>query len=92
MNAPEYIFKANEKPSLPLHQVPLIEAGKTSLQGYGYLVDNPDDCKIEIVQWPAQGWRPVDDMTGDEAGWVEGIFHGSWKGDVLFGKNVPLIR
>jgi hypothetical protein len=53
MNAPEYIFKANEKPSLPLHRVPLIEAGKASLQGYGYLVENPDDCKIEIVQWPA---------------------------------------
>ncbi|MEE9322457.1 MAG: ureidoglycolate lyase [Granulosicoccus sp.] len=87
MNAPEYIFKANEKPSLPVHRVPLIVAEKTNLQGYGYLVDNPDDCEIEIVQWPAQGWRAVDDNTGDEAGWVEGIFHGRWKGDVLFGEN-----
>jgi len=39
------------------------------------------------VRWPAQGWRPVDEGTGDEAGWVEGTFSGVWKGDVLYGSN-----
>ena len=87
MNAPEYIFDASEKPSLPWHDVPLIEATDTSVEGYGQLVDDADGFEIEIVRWPAQGWRPVDEDTGDEAGWVEGIFHGVWQGDVLYGTN-----
>lgn len=87
MNAPEYIFDSSEKPSLPWHDVPLIEATDKSVEGYGRLVDDPEGFNIEIVQWPAQGWRPVDDGTGDEAGWVEGIFHGAWRGDVLYGTN-----
>jgi len=87
MNAPVYIFEASEKPSLPLHQVPLVVATDDSVKGYGCLVDHPDDIDIEIVRWPAQGWRPVDADTGDEGGWVEGIFHGEWKGDILFGTN-----
>jgi hypothetical protein len=85
--APVYLFDASEKPSLPLHEVPLIEATPESLEGYGYLVDHPEDCEIEIVRWPAQGWRPVDEDTGDEAGWVEGTFSSTWKGDVLYGIN-----
>jgi len=87
MNAPVYIFEANTKPSLPWHQVPLIRASDETLAGYGCLVDDPESFKIEIVRWPAQGWRPVDEGTGDEAGWVEGTFSGCWKGDVLYGSN-----
>ncbi|MDH3658934.1 MAG: ureidoglycolate lyase [Alphaproteobacteria bacterium] len=87
MNAPEYIFDAGDKPSLPWHHVPLIEATDESVKDYGRLADDPDGFEIEIVRWPAQGWRPVDDGTGDEAGWVEGIFHGVWQGDVLYGTN-----
>ena len=75
--APSYLFKAGEKPSLPLHEVPLVEAAPDSVAGYGRLVDDPDDCEIEIVRWPAQGWRPVDDGTGDEGGTVEGTFCGA---------------
>ncbi len=85
--APTYIFEANEKPSLPLHHVPLIEATEENLKGYGCLVDDPDRFEIEIVRWPAPGWRPVDQGTGDEGGVVEGIFHGIWTGDVLMGRN-----
>lgn len=85
--APNYIFDANEKPSLPLHEVPLIVATEESVKGYGHLVDDPDNCDIEIVRWPAQGWRPVDEDTGDEGGTVEGVFHGNWDGDVLMGRN-----
>lgn len=87
MNAPEYIFEASTKPSLPWHEVPLIRATQDSVKGYGRLVDDPNDCDIEIVRWPQQGWRPVDEDTGDEGGWVEGTFSGKWKGDVLFGSN-----
>lgn len=87
MNAPEYIFDAASKPSLPWHEVPLIRATDESVRGYGCLVDNPDGFEIEITRWPAQGWRPVDEDSGDEGGWVEGTFSGEWKGDVLFGRN-----
>lgn len=86
-NAPQYLFDPADKPSLPLHSVPLVEATDDSVQGYGCLVDHPDDIEIEIVRWPATGWRVVDEDSGDEAGWVEGIFHGEWHGDVLYGRN-----
>jgi len=81
------MFDAAEKPSLPLHQVPLVVATDESLKGYGHLVDNHEGFEIEITRWPAQGWRPVDEGTGDEGGWVEGIFHCDWRGDVLYGEN-----
>lgn len=87
MSAPNYMFDAKEKPSLGLCHVPLIDATDQTVEGFGRLVDDPDSCEIEIVQWPAQGWRPIDDGTGDEAGWVEGVFHGGWRGDVLYGAN-----
>ena len=87
MSSPQYIFEARTKPSLPWHEVPLIRATENSVKAYGCLVDNPDEFEIEIVRWPAQGWRPVDEDTGDEAGWVEGIFRGDWHGDVLYGEN-----
>jgi len=86
-SAPEYLFEASEKPTLDLVEVPLIEATEESVRGYGRLVDDPDRCEIEISTWPAQDWRPVDVGTGNEAGFVEGIFHGEWKGDVLMGSN-----
>ena len=85
--APQYLFTANEKPSLPLHDVPLIEATEDSTRSYGFLVEDPDGFEIEIVRWPAQGWRPVDEGTGDEGGYVEGVFQCDWTGDVLMGKN-----
>jgi len=85
--APTYLFEASEKPSLDLIDVPLIEASDESVRGYGSLVDDPERVDIEIVRWPAQGWRPIDDGTGDEGGWVEGIFQGEWQGDVLYGTN-----
>ncbi len=87
MSAPVFIFNAKSKPSLPLVKVPIIVATAESVKGYGSLVDDPKSCEIEITQWPQQGWRPVDAGTGDEAGWVEGIFHGEWRGDILHGSN-----
>lgn len=87
VNAPVYIFDAATKPTLPHVDVPLIRATPETVEGYGRLVDDPADCQVEIVRWPAQGWRPVDEDTGDEAGTVEGVFRGTWKGDVLYGSN-----
>lgn len=85
--APNYMFDPSEKPSRDLFEVPLIVATDESVKGYGCLVDDPAKFDIEIVQWPAQGWRPIDANTGDEAGYVEGTFRCDWKGDILYGVN-----
>lgn len=74
-------------PQLPWHDVPLIIATADNVKDYGYLVDDPGNFDIEIVRWPAQGWRPIDAGTGDEGGVVEGVFHCAWQGDVLKGSN-----
>ena len=72
---------------LPWYDIPLVVATDETVKGYGCLVDDADDIEIEIVQWPAQGWRAVDAGTGDEAGTVEGVFHSEWKGQVLRANN-----
>ena len=72
---------------LPWYDIPLIKANPKNLLGYGCLVSDPDNFEIEITQWPAQGWRPIDAGTGDEAGVVEGVFHSEWVGDILKGRN-----
>ena len=78
-------------PSLPenlsTYRIPIVEATPESTKGYGWLVDDPDQCEIEISRWPASGWRPVDLDSGNEGGTKEGIFSSEWKGDILYGKN-----
>jgi hypothetical protein len=68
--------------------MPVVRATADSLQGYGVLVSgDPKSYPVEIVRWPAQGWRPVDLDSGDEAGTTEGVFVSQWKGDILYGMN-----
>jgi len=67
--------------------MPVVDASDETLSGYGLMVDDPHDCAIEIVRWPAQGWRPVDTDSGDEGGTTRGVFISEWKGDVLYGRN-----
>jgi hypothetical protein len=78
-------------PNLPADlrrvSMPVVAATPESLAGYGMLVDDPERQVIEIVRWPAQGWRPVDSDSGDEGGTTEGVFISEWQGDVLFGRN-----
>jgi hypothetical protein len=68
----------------------VIDATAATLEGYGFLVDDPAHCKIEIVRWPAQGARPVDADTGDQGGTTEGTFISEWKGDILYGRNAAV--
>ena len=70
--------------------MPIIDATEEALRGYGKLVDKPDDCIIEIVRWPAQGTRPVDENTGDEAGTTEGVFSIEWHGDIMYARNTAV--
>ncbi|MCA9078305.1 MAG: ureidoglycolate lyase [Planctomycetaceae bacterium] len=86
MSAPDYL---NPKVPSGLQHVnmPVVEATAATLDGYGQLVDATDEVEIEIVRWPAQGWRPVDEDSGDEGGTTEGVFVSEWRGDVLYGSN-----
>lgn len=86
MPAPDYL-----NPGLPegLRRIrmPVVDATDENLRGYGYLVDDRDACAIEIVRWPAQGFRPVDEDSGNEGGITQGVFVSEWKGDILYGRN-----
>lgn len=42
---------------------------------------------MEVVPWPAQGWRPVDAGTGDQGGTARGVFEFWWAGDLFYGSN-----
>lgn len=86
MPAPDYL-----DPKVPdgLRRVrmPVVDATDANLEGYGRLVDDPADVRLEIVRWPAQGWRPVDEDSGDEGGTTQGVFVSEWQGDILYGRN-----
>ena len=73
--------------SISKTEIPLIEATNKSLEGYGYLVDNFDKCEIEIVTWPKEGWRNIEEGTGIEGGTTEGPFETWWEKNILYGKN-----
>ena len=72
---------------LPWVEVPLVPATASSLRGFGRVVEDYRNFPVEIVRWPAQGWRPVDPGTGDEAGTTKGTFECWWEGDILMGRN-----
>lgn len=67
--------------------MPVVTATAAALAGYGRLVDDPREVSVEIVRWPAQGSRPIDPDTGDQAGTTEGVFVSEWQGDILYGRN-----
>jgi hypothetical protein len=83
---PDYL-----NPALPENlrrvRMPIIDATDEALAGYGRLVDDPKSCKVEIVRWPVQGWRHIDEDSGDEGGTTHGVFVSEWRGDVLYGRN-----
>ena len=68
-------------------EIPLIEATNQNLKGYGYLVNDFDKCEIEIVTWPKQGWRNIEEGTGNEGGTTEGPFETWWENNILYGRN-----
>ena len=81
--APDLAPALADMPDRPGFEIPQVEATAETLQGYGELIDGPDARTVEVVRWPAEGWRPVDPGTGDEAGTTEGNFEFWWAGDVL---------
>ncbi|MEQ8359558.1 MAG: ureidoglycolate lyase [Cytophagales bacterium] len=88
--APDYLNPTIPH-GLPTHPMPLIKATSETLQDYGTVVyDHPESFEIEIVRWPAQGWRPVDEDSGNEGGVTKGIFSSAWRGEVLYGHNAAV--
>jgi ureidoglycolate lyase len=70
-----------------VHETPLVVATDESLKGYGALVDDPKSFPIEIVRWPQQGWRPIDENSGDQGGITQGVFEFAWEGETLYARN-----
>ena len=85
-SAPDYL-NPGIRAGLRRIEMPVVDATEDSLNGFGCLVRDRDEQEIEIVRWPAQGWRPVDDDCGDEGGTTEGTFVSEWQGDILYGRN-----
>ena len=85
-NAPDYLNPAVPR-GLRRVVLPVVEATDENLAGYGRLVDDPASVAVEITRWPAPGFRPVDEDSGDEGGTTEGTFRCDWRGDVLHGRN-----
>jgi len=89
-------FRAPELPAnMTVLDVPRVLATNEALEGFGYLLDGPDERTVEkknfeIKQWPSQGWRKCDPGTGDEAGTTEGDFEVHWQGDYFYGKNLAV--
>ncbi|OQV03149.1 hypothetical protein CLAIMM_08234 [Cladophialophora immunda] len=93
INIDGWDFDATEVAYVPttgvrkLFETPLVLATPETVKGYGEIVDVPEKHRIEIVRWPAQGWRPVDANSGDQGGVTEGLFEFWWKGDTLYARN-----
>ena len=73
--------------SIQTFEIPLIRATNETLKGYGYLIDIFEKSQVEIVKWPKQGWRDIDEGTGNEGGITEGSFNTWWMGPILYGEN-----
>jgi len=68
-------------------EIPLIEATNENLKRYGRLINDYEQCEIEIVTWPKQGWRNIEKGTGNEGGTTDGPFETWWDEGILYGKN-----
>jgi len=75
---------------LPVFEVPLVVADEDTVARFGKIVTDPKTHPVEIVPWPATGWRPVDVGTGDQGGYAEGVFRFQWQGDMLFAENTAV--
>jgi hypothetical protein len=87
LRAPIDYLNPNLPAGLGRVSMPMVDASAATLEGYGYLIDDPKQCRIEIVRWPAQGTRPIDAETGDQGGTTAGVFESAWRGDILYGRN-----
>lgn len=81
------VLPALNAPGIQVHTVPLCAATAETLQGYGTLEPSFREAVVEIVPWPAQGWRRIEPGTGDQGGVTEGEFAIYRSGSLLFAHN-----
>ncbi|XP_052226178.1 uncharacterized protein LOC127841397 [Dreissena polymorpha] len=67
--------------------VPIVMATEETLKGYGTIVTNFDETKVEITPWPVKGWRPLFSGTGDSGGEISGEFLYKWTGEYCTALN-----
>lgn len=84
--APPNYLEPGLPAGLPTVDVPVVDATSESLEGLGAVARSAEH-PVEIVRWPAQGWRAVDSDSGDEGGTTEGVFEVAWQGQVLYAGN-----
>ncbi|XP_045181639.2 uncharacterized protein LOC123540573 [Mercenaria mercenaria] len=61
--------------------VPIVMATADTLKGYGKIVTDFENEKVEITPWPVKGWRKLCPGTGTMAGECSGDFSYKWVGD-----------
>lgn len=76
-----------DEPGISVHEVPLVRATEESFRGYGRLVGDFEAAEVEIVTWPAAGWRRVEPGTGNEGGITQGSFEMERAGELLHARN-----
>ncbi len=73
--------------NIRVHPVPLKVASNESVRGYATLTTSFIDAEVEIVTWPAPGWRPIDEGTGNQGGTTEGSFEIFRVGSLMYAHN-----
>lgn len=83
-------FPSIDDENVSVFDVPLHEATAENLAGFGQLETSFDTAAVEIVTWPAPGWRPVDAGTGTGGGVTSGAFEYWHEGDVFRARNLAV--
>lgn len=80
-------YSKNNLDNQNIIDLPLIIATDYSLAGLGYIVEDYDDSKVDLVQWPKYiGKRKLEKGTGYSTV-SEGTFRTWWKDDVSHAEN-----
>jgi hypothetical protein len=75
------------QPGIRVHSVPLVRASAASLDGLALIETSFDAAQVQIVTWPAPGWRPVVEGTGNEGGITQGDFVMKYAGEKMLAYN-----
>jgi len=76
-----------EEDGITVVEVPIRRATPETFVGFGKIVSSFAEAEVEIVTWPAPGWRPVEPGTGNEGGITSGEFEVYRTGDFMHARN-----
>ncbi len=75
------------EPGIRIHRVPLVRATPQSVEGFARIEPSFEEAVVDIVTWPAPGWRPVVAGTGNEGGITQGDFVMKYAGEKMLAYN-----